>query len=163
MNITRGIIALALFGATLVSVANADTEPVLSELKAFEVVSDEEGNENFSPAERVDPGAVIEYQLTYTNTSDESLSRFVVNGRIPQASEYLMHSADVGQKSIFEARTDDIEWSIPPLRRMVADEAGILRPETVPPKEYAGIRWRLNSPLAAGEEVVARYRVRVDR
>ena len=143
-------------------IALADNAPLESKLQAFEVVSKEDGGETYVPAERIDPGSVIEYRLIYTNVSDAALDKLVLDAAVPEASRYESHVSQVGQPSVVEARTSDIDWTRPPLVRMIADEAGVVRPVEVSPAEYEGLRWRLASPLAAGEQVEARYRVRVD-
>jgi len=149
------------FGA---GAAYADSvESVTGQLDAYEVTYNEAGEEALTTAERITPGGTIEYHLSYVNNSDAPLSGFTINGRVPHSAYYLSNSAQVVGDAIFQARTTDIDWQAPPLIRMVQDEAGILRPETVPPQDYAEIRWQLTEPVAAGDEVEARYRVRINR
>lgn len=164
MKFNRTVAVFSLAAAFFApAVSFADEQPLVSELHAYQVVLDEAGNEEFASADRVDPGALIEYRLSYKNVSDAPLSALIVNGQVPAEAHFVSHQDEVGQKSVLEARTSDLDWAVPPLTRMVRGDDGVLRAETVDPKEYSNVRWRLADPLSAGDAVEAIYRVRVNR
>ena len=154
--------ALGLFMAGA-SQAQADDVPVESMLTAFEVTMDETGTEHLGAASEILPGGVIEYHLEHVNHTDTPLGAFIIEGNVPDAAAYIVNSQSAEAASIFEARAAGTDWSIPPLVRYIEDEAGVMRPETIPASEYAAIRWRLNDPLEPEARIETVYRVRIDQ
>ena len=149
-------------GGYRVGAQDQQTE-VESVLTAYEVRTNEAGAEYLGPASEILPGGVIEYHLDYVNHTDGPLGGFIIEGRIPHASSYIINSQSADLTAEFEARTGDIDWPAPPLVRYVEDADGVMRPENVPASEYEAIRWRLSAPVEPEIPVRTVYRVRVDR
>lgn len=153
--------ACLLIGAGPVFADNAD-EPLKMSLQAQTVTVSEDGKETFGAADAVLPGAIIEYRLTYENVSDAVLDGFVIKGKIPEVTVFIDDTAQSNSEAIFEARIEDIGWTLLPAMRYVPDETGVMHGVRVPPEDYAEVRWRLIEPLEPGAKVEKRYRVAVN-
>lgn len=157
------ILAASCLAFSLPSAAQEASPPLQTELEAYLVQFDDAGKENLILATNADPGQIIEYQLSYHNVSDGDLSKVILNAGVPNSSEYLSHQNELSVVSTVEVKTADIAWAEPPLKRAVKNENGEVQFITVSPNEYSGVRWKLNSPLSAGEKVNTSYRVRIEQ
>ena len=164
----RTITRVAVATATVLSLwvgpisAQEEVQKIATSIEAFTIIEDEAGEEVRAPAERVSPGGIIEYQMTYKNVSEDVLSHFVIRGDVPEATYYLSSEDLQNALAVFEVSVADIGWASPPVVRYVEDDAGILRPIEVPDEEFEALRWRLAEPIIPGEEVSATYRIRVE-
>lgn len=157
---TRAIVvASALAFSSLSAVAQA----VTSELAVFSVEASETGAEVLEPAGSIDPGELLQYVVTYKNNTNSALSGFVVTGPVPLDTSYQASSDFISQAATFEARTADIDWSAPPLHRVVVNEAGERVKERVPAADYSEVRWVLSEALPAQSTLTAQYRTQVDQ
>ena len=154
-------LVLLLAGLALPAVA-ADDAPVTSNLEAFLVVKNADGTERFTPANRVTPGGVIEYRITYTNNTDNALADFTVNGAVPKKTAYLANSQSSDVPAAFEAEITDLGWVSVPAFRDEQQPDGTIRKVEVPASEYLNVRWRLEDGLAGASNVNVTYRVRID-
>lgn len=157
----KTLFGMLLAAALLSSAAHAD-EPLVSHLQALVVTSTDDGAEQFTEADRASPGAVIEYRLSYQNTSDETLNGLVVSGPIPEGAAYLSGSSLTESAHQFQVSIDSgSTWHVEPLMRTITDTDGVTRQEAVPASEYTSVRWIVQQPLLAQSTQSYRYRVTV--
>ena len=151
--------ALGTASAAFAQEASAKVE---SEIVAYTITLDEEGKEQRILADVVSPGGIIEYELTYRNVSEEPLGNFIIQGGVPDATQYYSAQPLDALLATFEVSVADIGWATPPVTRYVDDGTGVLSPVAVPEEEYQALRWRLAKPITPGEEVSASYRIKVE-
>jgi uncharacterized repeat protein (TIGR01451 family) len=157
-------LSLSFLAATAPAHAQAaDASPLKSELAAFTVSVDSEGREAREPADRVIPGGLIEYELSYENVGGSDLSGLVINGQIPDSTVFVNETASASAPATFEVLVGDLGWVAYPPVRYVESDAGTLVAEPVGPEEFQSVRWVLADSLQPGERVEARYRTRVAR
>lgn len=161
------LIGLVVGGAAILlsagaTVAQEEVAKIVSTIEAFTIVQDEAGQDVRAPADAINPGGVIEYEMTYKNVSEDALSELIIRGDVPQQTYYLSSEELKNAPAVFEVSVADIGWATPPVIRYVEDEEGILRPVEVSDEEFEALRWRLAEPILPGEEVSATYRIRVE-
>lgn len=137
-------------------VAPVAVKAVSVELTQFKVVKDAKGAEQLLAAPTVMPGDVIEYKVTYKNTSTKPVVGLVADLPIPDGLEYLPKSTKPGA-ALAKAATKNGEYSAEPLMRKLADN----KSELVPYNEYRALRWNLGQ-LPAGGVAAVTARVKVE-
>lgn len=146
----------------------AETEsPVQAILEAFlvQVTKKDDGStvETLVVATTAAPGDVIEYKATYTNVSENALTGLVANGPIPASTTYVDKSANITEGAVFEVLIPDEEWQELPAYKSVTDENGkVVRVEATS-ADYTALRWRISGALDPEKQIVAKYRVKVNR
>lgn len=158
----------ALFGlaGSIMTVGLAAAEdqpesPLRSELRAFVVETREDGEEEFTPAEMVGPGEIIEYRLHYENISDTALTEIMALGPIAEPTDYVPDSATATllmtpQFSIDQGSTFQVEPVV--YRVELAD--GTVEEREATPDMYTHVRWHI-AELKPQATTELRYRVRV--
>ncbi|MDB5930855.1 MAG: conserved repeat domain protein [Polaromonas sp.] len=135
--------------------APAGAKAVFVELTQFKVVKDAKGAEQLVAAPSVMPGDVIEYKVTYKNTSAKPVDGLVADLPIPEGLEYLPKSAKPGA-ALVKAAAKDGQYAAEPLMRKLPDN----KSEPVPYNEYRALRWNLGQlPAGAESAVTARAKV----
>ena len=152
-----GIVAVLLN----VSVVYAD-QAIESRLDAFLVVLDSKGQEQLEKANEAEPGQILEYRLAYSNNSEETFQKLVINGLVPANTEYIANSSrsDVDHGllvSIDQGKTFQPE----PVKRKSQQQDGSVKEEVVPVSEYTNLRWKSQAALQPGKTQEFFYRVRV--
>lgn len=144
------------------TVAMADLK---SEMKAYVVTTDSSGLEDFSAAEAVKPGQVIEYRLRHTNTFENAIGGVAVTGPVPEGSELLVDRSSSDVSAVHEVRGEfdpdqpGEEWSTLPAQRIVVEKDGTRKVETAKPEHFTAVRWRLDEPMQENASVEHAYRV----
>jgi uncharacterized repeat protein (TIGR01451 family) len=116
------------------------------------------GQESLRPADHAKPGDVVDYQVTYSNTSAATVNSVYATLPIPAGSMvYLPTSA---RPSNVTASIDGKNFAPPPLQRMVKRADGSLVAEDTPISEYRFLRWDLGA-LGAGKSAVVSARMQV--
>lgn len=153
-------VALVAFVALPGKCQDAPKSPLQNLLAAFVVGTDAEGQEQLTPAEKVEPGQTVEYQLICRNLTDEVLRDVQVVGPVPESTQYLADSAkgDVAKPrfSIDGGKT----FHAPPVRYTAETEDGEQEERIAPPAMYTHVAWALPK-LTGKAERRFRYRVRV--
>ncbi|WP_306117995.1 MULTISPECIES: hypothetical protein [unclassified Roseitalea] len=158
------VLALPAFAQQAEPAATAPAEdrpPVASSLQAMIVTRDDEGNEVMAPAERVDPGSVIEYRIAHRNQSGDALTGFIVQGPIPEGTAFVGDSARSGEAMRFEVLVPGEDWQTEPAYKTIVNDDGEKQRVLAAPSEYRTVRWVLTQPLADETAATAVYRVRV--
>ena len=140
-----------------------DQEPVSSKLEAFIVSETRNGNERFTKANRVTPGELIEYRISYRNNTSDPLGAFTVNGDVPSRTVYVAQSQQADLPAVFQAEVADLGWVDVPAFREITNQDGTIEKVQVSPDEYQNLRWRLAESLPPDREVNVTYRIRVDQ
>lgn len=168
--------ALFLAVAAPVSAQEEVESPLVSELKAFLVVTVDTDDkaaadkaqqsggklgEQMTETESVAPGGVIEYQLTYTNRSEEPLRSIVADGVIPEQTNFIEGSlrGPKGIRTLFSIDAG-VTFSVPPVYYTEKDEEGRAVRKVATPDMYERIRWEIPA-LPGGKSVELAYRVEV--
>jgi uncharacterized repeat protein (TIGR01451 family) len=153
-------LVLGLGAFLLVAAATAQDHPDLEVvLEQRKIVVDASGNEKAEVAKLTKPGDVIEYAVTYRNTSQSRARNIAGTLPVPAGMEFT------GWKSgpaAFLASQDGQVFKAPPLKRRVkaadAREAYV----DVPESEYRSLRWQLGD-LGAGKSITVSARMRLSR
>ena len=136
-TIVRAFAALVCMATVLPSVAQQNTNPLVTRLEARKVVRAADGTESFAAAESAKPGDVIEYVATYRNTGKQPIRNLEATLPIPQNTELVDSSArPAGAKASLDAKTFA---DMPLKRRVVRDGKPV--DEAVPVREYRSLRW----------------------
>ena len=143
--------------------AVAASGDVVGTMEAYLVLRSASGQEQFSSAKRVIPGGIIEYRVTYKNESKAPLSQFVINGKIPTNTVFVDDKNRTTQSAVLEADVAELGWVSLPAFRDVTRDDGSVQHIRVAPNEYGAVRWRLKNSINPGREVMAVYRVRVNK
>ncbi|MEZ5449429.1 MAG: hypothetical protein R3E89_10745 [Thiolinea sp.] len=131
----------------------------MNSMAAYVVTLDQEGNELLQAATEVEPGQVVEYELTYQNTGDTALKDLVITGPVPSATGYLANSNLAQTAAQFLVSIDGgSKFESEPVKRIVTDASGRKIEKIIPPSEYTHVRWIMQQPLAAGETQKFAYR-----
>jgi uncharacterized repeat protein (TIGR01451 family) len=141
----------------------AEEQALRSELEAYLVEIDANGNEVLRPADETEPGSVVEYRLQFTNVSADPIAELAVNGPVPARTTYLGKSATTeAQANLVVSIDGGRSYESEPVVRSVHEPDGTIRQVVVPPSRYTHIRWLNEESLEANATVSYRYRVRVD-
>ncbi|MDQ8021810.1 MAG: hypothetical protein REI94_08230 [Moraxellaceae bacterium] len=133
-------------------------DDVVVVLEVFSVHKQEGGNEAFRPAERAQPGDVLEYRATYRNRGSAAARK--LEATLPVPAGNIAYIADSARPQAVLASLDGQRFDAPPLKRTVKQADGRQQVETVPAAEYRFLRWKLGDlPAGASTTVVSRMRV----
>lgn len=161
----------AIYGATfaavigsVVMVSASKQEPTLSShMRASVVTLDSQGREAIHELKKAAPGQTIQYDLTYSNSSDQAFKGLVVTGPVPTHTHYLANTAATkvtAQRlvSIDGGQTFEEE----PVKRQQKMADGKMKTVIIPAEKYTHIRWKANDSLDSQGHQQYSYRVKVD-
>lgn len=143
--------------------ATAKSKPTLvSNMQAYLVKVNAQGKEYRQPAKVTEPGQVIEYNLSYTNQTQKTLSGLVVSGPIPANTSYIANSAKTGiQSELLVSIDGGATFESEPVRRQQKMPNGQMATVIIPPERYTNVRWKVKQPIAALGRQLYSYRVKV--
>jgi len=150
--------AIAIF-AILISFNSAQSQNsnLTSDLKAFkaEMVN---GKEKLTEADKVSPGDIIEYQLTYQNKTGDEIKNLKPVLPIPYGTELVEDTAlpIVNDASI----SNETSFKGYPIMKEVTMPNGSKTKIKAAAKEYRYIRWTVNS-MKNNESKLFKVRVKV--
>jgi uncharacterized repeat protein (TIGR01451 family) len=129
---------------------------VETRLEVHKVVRTSDGRESLVEADSVKPGEILEYVVTYRNTTNEAVRDLQATLPIPQATEYLPDSA---KPATAKASLDARAYDAIPLKRMVQRNGRDVE-EAIALREYRYLRWSVPE-LGANKSLtfVARMKV----
>lgn len=128
-----------------------------SELVAARIALREDGREVQEPAQTVKPGDLVQYTVTFKNTSKGALNQVAATLPIPRGTEFV---ASTVKPEGAMASVDGARFEPMPLKRKVKQADGRIVEVAVPLSEYQSLRWPART-LGAGEQFSASARVRV--
>ena len=139
--------------------ALADQGPLSGSVKAFRVVTHENGREEFQTADEARPSDVIEYRLTYANRGETTLRNVVVVDPVPAGTEYLTRSATRPYDGTVEFSIDGGKtyhsW---PIRIKTTNPEGKLVEVVATPDQVTHIRWNIADDFEPETEITFSYR-----
>jgi len=116
-----------------------------------------QGKEVLAPADKAQPGELIEYQALYRNDGKSDARGLMATLPIPRGTQYVAGSATPrGAEASLDGRT----FAPVPLTRTVKTADGRTVVQEVPVSEYRTLRWPLGVlPTKQSRTVAARVRV----
>ena len=130
------------------------------QLALSKVTFDADGTERLVDARTVKPGDVVEYQVTYTKTSGESVNRLLAALPVPQGIDYVPQSAQL-PSVVTDAATANGQFNREPLVQKVKRPDGSVQSIAVPYPEDRALHWRLGL-LGPDTSVIVKVRMRVE-
>jgi uncharacterized repeat protein (TIGR01451 family) len=157
------VVSLFCFGSINVAFADASPSaspaPVEAKLVGYKVARDANNKEVLSPADKVAPGDLLRYQVTYQNNGKSLLKQLTATLPLPVGTTYVAGSAKPANAM---ASVDDKTFAAIPLKRMVKKADGKLEEQLIPLAEYRALRWNLGE-LAEKSKVEVSARTRVNQ
>ena len=135
------------------------TGAVEAKLAAYKVTRGADNKEVLSPADKVAPDDLLEYQVVYQNNGKSLLKQLTANLPIPVGTTYVTGSAKPAGAM---ASLDGKNFATMPLKRMVKKSDGKLEEQLVPLAEYRALKWKL-AELAEKNKAEVSARVRVNQ
>ena len=132
---------------------------VKAKLAAYKVTRDADNKEVLSPADKVAPDDLLEYQVAYQNNGKSLLKQFTASLPIPVGTTYVTGSAKPAGAM---ASLDGKNFAAMPLKRMVKKLDGKFEEQLVPLVEYRVLKWKL-AELAEKNKAQMSARVRVNQ
>lgn len=155
------VATLNLFTST--ALAQGPLESLLQVYLVEQVATEDGVQETLVEVDEAEPGSILEYVLTYTNTSEEGLKGFVIKNPIPANTSYLADSATLPPGGNFQVSIDHgSSFESEPVVRIVKDENGEDKEIVISPDQYNALQWVIEQPLEAGTEMSMSYRVTID-
>lgn len=141
-------------------VAHADSSAIKKDvevtLQQFKVNKRAQA-EVLEPVVQIKPGEVIEYQVSYQNTTTHGISQLQATLPIPKETEYIPNTA---HPALVQASLDGINYAPVPLRRTVKLANGQMVEQDLPVGEYRSLRWTLGD-LSASQKKTVSARIRL--
>lgn len=131
---------------------------VVALLSVARVVTGADGKEQLLSADKVAPGDLLEYSVTYRNQGSSSVRQLLAVLPIPAGMHYL--PADKLPAGL-QASLDGKHFAAVPLKQRVRLADGRSEDQPVPMRDYRALRWSFAELPAAGQVGVA-ARTRVD-
>lgn len=155
--IVKGVL-VAVTGLLLAGtpVSAQSKEPLSVELKAQKVVM-ADGKELFEPADKAQPGEIIQYSAIYKNNSPAGIGKLKPNLPIPAGTEYIANSA---KPKPTEASLDGKKFESFPIKRKYKTADGKEELRDVPASDIRALRWSV-ATLDGGASTTMVARVRV--
>lgn len=166
MKATRLFSILCLLGAaapvSVPAAALGQPQIVLSvDVKEEISAPDAQGNPKVvrRDVERADPGDVLVYTLTYTNSGKEPAVNARVDDPIPSGT-LLLPASVLGEKARVTFSADGGKtYTTYPATKLVNGPDGKPVQLPVPAESYTHIRWTAQDPIAPGESRSASFKV----
>ncbi len=148
-------------GLTLFTSVQAQA-PVQGTMEAY-VVEIKDDKEVLKAASDVEPNQLVEYHLTYVNTSKGGINGLTVVGPVPDGTAYVSDTAVADVAANLKVSIDGgITFEKEPVTREVVKENGEVFETVIPAEQYTHIQWQATGELAGqGGKQFYRYRVRV--
>lgn len=109
-------------------------------------------------ADKVVPGDVVIYTVTYTNVSDESVENIVITNPIPAQLTFVPDSSFSPGAEVSFSADGGATWG--ELDALVVRDGDAERIATA--EDLTHIRWRLTGELESGEQGFTRFRAQLN-
>lgn len=151
-----GVVLCLLLQAGVAYADNVGKKEVEVSLQQFKVGKRAQ-TEVLEPADRIKPGEVIEYQVSYRNTTNHLVRQLNATLPVPAETEYIPNTAS---PQGVQASLDGVSYQAVPLYRMVKLPNGQTEKREVPVAEYRSLRWSLGD-LPANQKMTVSARMRL--
>jgi uncharacterized repeat protein (TIGR01451 family) len=154
------VLIIALSISPLPAVAGSDA--LIGTVEAYRVATDRDGKDAYLSANEARPKDVIEYRLTYKNTSETAITNVSIIDPIPFGMRYVAASAT-------DIRAGRVEFSINhgksfhgwPVMRTVTAPDGTKTTIEATPDMVTHVRWVMAEALNPAKEITVSYRASV--
>ena len=161
-KIALGLCLVTVSAGVMFSVTAKSKPSLVSDMQAYMVKTNAQGQEYRQPAKMTEPGSVLEYNLSYTNQMDKSLSGLIVSGPIPANTMYIGSSAKAGVDADLVVSIDGgASFESEPVRRQKRMADGKMATVIIPAEKYTNIRWKVKQPIPGFGKQLYSYRVKV--
>ncbi|MGB1309680.1 MAG: hypothetical protein ACPG47_00645 [Leucothrix sp.] len=161
-KIALGLCILTVSAGVMFNVTAKDKPSLVSDMQAYLVKTNAQGKEYRQPAKQTEPGHILEYNLSYTNQMEKSLSGLVVSGPIPANTTYIGRSAKAGVAADLLVSIDGgANFESEPVRRQKRMANGKMETVVIPAEQYTNIRWKVKQPIQGFGKQLYSYRVKV--
>lgn len=169
MNRSKQVALLTLVsGAALAQTSTPAASPlklVLSQALVETVTKDGKSVENLKvDPKSVLPGAVLEQNVTATNTLKKAMGNIIVDLPVPDRTTYLNGMAASGDAKTLFSFDKGKTFGAAPLKRMITvteNGKSVQKEVEVKPSEYTNVRWVVGQ-LSAGSSLKLGFRVKVN-
>jgi uncharacterized repeat protein (TIGR01451 family) len=127
------------------------------DLQQYKVSTKADGKEELVTVQKINPGEVIEYQLTCVNGTGQRITNLQPQLPLPVGLSFIPNSTDPDK---VVASTDGKSWAAIPLKRKLKLPSGVQKLVAVPYSEYRFLRWAVPE-LGAGKSVKLTARARI--
>ncbi len=135
---------------------------VMQGLEVKKVIEAGKVKETFKPlAEKVNPGAVIEYRIRAENTANEPLNSVILKGVCPKGTIYIADSASKNPHPEFSI-DNGATYQKEPVKYKAKLPDGKEIEKTATPDMYTNIRWVIQK-MKAKDKINLSYRVEVKK
>lgn len=166
-GVSRLTFACALAGLLWLAGANAwaqdgpRLELGVSSQKEVETVKDGKKTLEMVPVDKVKPGEVLVYTITYTNTGKGEARDALIVDPIPEGTDYMLGSAGGEGADVTCSIDGGKSYAKEPCMREVKMPDGTTRQEEAGPEMYTHIRWVVKSVPPGGSGEV-KFKVKVE-
>ena len=161
-KIALGLCLVTISAGVMFNVTAKNKPTLVSDMQAYLVKTNAEGQEYRQPAKETEPGNILEYNLSYTNQMDKSLSGLVVSGPIPANTMYVGRSARAGVDADLLVSIDGgASFESEPVTRQKRMANGKIETVVIPAEKYTNIRWKVKQPIQGFGKQLYSYRVKV--
>ncbi len=162
MRRSLSLVALVLTAVLAAAPAFGQSPSLEGQMEALKIVLDENNREIAVSAEKVYPSDVLEYRLVYSNSGNAAASGINLTGPIPEGTVYLDETATAakGMHPVFSIDGGE-SYMEAPVTYVVVNEDGEEEVKEATPDMITHVRWRVDTVLDVGQELVVSYRVQV--
>ena len=162
MRRSLSLVALVLTAVLAAAPAFGQSPSLEGQMEALKIVLDENNREIAVSAEKVYPSDVLEYRLVYSNSGNAAASGINLTGPIPEGTVYLDETATAakGMHPVFSIDGGE-SYMEAPVTYVVVNEDGEEEVKGATPDMITHVRWRVDTVLDVGQELVVSYRVQV--
>jgi len=130
-------------------------------MKEVRTVRDGKWTVDRVPVQSTQPGDILVYALTYSN-SGETVARDVsVVDPLPGGTEYILDSAEVDDAEVLYSIDGGFSYQRPPITYEARKEDGTEETVAAPPHMYTHIKWLILSPIPPGASGRLSFKVKV--
>ena len=110
------------------------------------------------PVEVTNPGDILIYTISYTNTRDSVLQNASVVDPIPKGVEFIPGSVSGEGTKITYSINNGRTFHTPPVKQITQKPDGIREEKTATPDMYTHIKWNFNIPLSPGQTGLLKFK-----
>jgi len=127
------------------------------------VLKDPEGKPRteWREVKNFEPGDLLRYTITYTNTSPAEVRDAIIIDPIPPGTTFVSGSVE-GKNSEITFSLDGKSFQSPPLLKYKVKSPGAAEQQfTATPEMYTHIRWKITKPVPAGGSGTVSFKIKV--
>ncbi|MEO0575796.1 MAG: hypothetical protein AAF004_10055 [Pseudomonadota bacterium] len=156
----RAMLVLAMLSISSIAVAQQGKIELKTVVEVEERTVNEAGEAvvKLVPADKVVPGDVVVYTVTYTNVADQAVEKVVITNPIADGLDYVADSAFAPGAAVSFSVDGGTEFAA--LDTLTVEREGELVAASI--ADLTHIRWTLEGELDPGSQGFARFRARLN-